>query len=257
MTSAASENPQSVLTQPTRARLFARLSRLGRPSGTVELAAELGLHPSGVRVHLERLHAAGLIVRERRPQPRGRPRDSWQIATDGVPRHDPPDAYQQLARLLVASIPPRPARLREVERSGQELGRQLMGSAGSAATAEETLARVFTVLGFAPQREHANAATTVFKLGSCPYREAARENPSVVCALHRGLTIGLLERLDPAGTLKTFLPTDPDRAGCLIEVQGLDARRSTSRRRGVGPSPQHSPPRAATPSSGGAPSLSP
>src|SRR5207248_9613254 len=113
----------------------------GRPSGTAELAVELGLHPSGVRVHLERLHAAGLIVRERLPQPRGRPRDSWQIATDGVPSHDPPDAYRQLARLLVASIPPRPARLREVERSGQELGRQLLGG-GRAATAEETLAQV-------------------------------------------------------------------------------------------------------------------
>ena len=242
MTSAAPESPQSVLTQPTRALLFARLSRLGRASGTVELAAELGLHPSGVRVHLERLHAAGLVVRERLPQPRGRPRDSWQIATDGVPSHDPPDAYQQLARLLVASIPPRPARLREVERAGQELGRQLLGR-GRAATAEETLAQVFTVLGFAPQREHAKPATTVFKLGSCPYREAARENPSVVCALHRGLTIGLLQRLDPPGKLKTFLPSDPDRAGCLIEVQGLDERRAPSRRRRKSPTPQHPPSR--------------
>jgi predicted ArsR family transcriptional regulator len=246
VTSATSESPQSVLTQPTRARLFARLSRLGRPSGTVELAAELGLHPSGVRVHLERLHAAGLIVRERQPQPRGRPRDSWQIASDRVPSHDPPDAYQQLARLLVASIPARPARLREVERSGQELGRQLLRR-GGAATAEETLARLFTVLGFAPQREQANAATTVFKLGSCPYREAARENPSVVCALHRGITIGLLQRLDPAGRLKAFLPSDPDRGGCLIEVQGLDGRRAPSRRRRESPTPQHPPPRGATP----------
>jgi hypothetical protein len=44
----------NVPVQPTRARLFARLSHLDRRAGTDELAAELALHPRGVRVHLER-----------------------------------------------------------------------------------------------------------------------------------------------------------------------------------------------------------
>jgi predicted ArsR family transcriptional regulator len=76
MASGGSNGPGDVLAQPTRARLFAHLARLGCPTGTDELAAELGLHPSGVRVHLERLHAAGLIARKRVPQTIGRPRDS-------------------------------------------------------------------------------------------------------------------------------------------------------------------------------------
>src|SRR5579863_1401228 len=47
--------PGDALSQPTRARVFALLGDLHRPAPTEELAAELKLHPNGVRLHLERL----------------------------------------------------------------------------------------------------------------------------------------------------------------------------------------------------------
>ena len=218
--SGGSDSPGDVLAQPTRARLFAHLARLGHPAGTDELASELGLHASGVRVHLERLHSAGLIARERVPQPVGRPRDSWSIAPDALPSGEPRDAYSRLARWLARSIPPRPGRLREVERAGRELGRELAPSRGRA-EAEETMGRTLTALGFAPQRQPATTGRVVFRLGNCPYREAVRANQPVVCTLHRGLTRGLLDQLDPAARLADFVPEDPDRAGCLIEVEGF------------------------------------
>jgi predicted ArsR family transcriptional regulator len=84
------------------------------------------------------------------------------------------------------------------------------------------MGRTLTALGFAPQRERAAAATVRFRLGSCPYRDAVHENQPVVCALHRGLTLGLLDRLASAASLKAFVPNDPDRAGCTIEIAGLD-----------------------------------
>lgn len=208
-----------VLAQPTRARLFAHLARLGHPVATNELAAELGLHPSGVRVHLERLRNAGLIARERVPQPLGRPRDSWSIAADALPGAQPPDAYRQLARWLALSIPGRPGRRREVERAGRELGRELPATRGSG-PAEERMGRTLTALGFAPQRE-TTQGRVAFRLGNCPYRDAVHENQPVVCALHRGLTRGLLDQLDPAARLVSFVAEDPDRAGCLIEVEGF------------------------------------
>jgi predicted ArsR family transcriptional regulator len=210
-----------VLAQPTRARLFAHLAALGRPAGTDELAAELGLHPSGVRVHLDRLRAAGLIDRERSPQALGRPRDSWTIAPDALPGGEPPDAYAQLARWLARSIPARPGRLREVERAGRELGRELQPTRGGS-SAEETMGRALTTLGFAPQRESTGTTRVTFRLGNCPYREAVHENQPVVCALHRGLTRGLLDGVAPASRLADFVPQDPDLAGCLIEVDGFD-----------------------------------
>ncbi|HEX8977315.1 MAG TPA: helix-turn-helix domain-containing protein [Solirubrobacteraceae bacterium] len=215
-----SDAPGDVLAQPTRARLFAHLAHLGHPAGTNELAAELGLHPSGVRVHLQRLHGAGLIARQRVPQSVGRPRDNWSIAPDALPGAQPPGAYRQLARWLAHSIPGRPGRLREVERAGRELGRELPSPRGPG-PAEERMGRTLTALGFAPRREPANGGVA-FRLGNCPYREAARESQPVVCALHRGLTRGLLDRLEPTARLTSFVPEDPDRAGCLIEVEGLE-----------------------------------
>jgi len=209
------------LAQPTRARLFARLSSLGGPASTDELAARLGLHPSGVRVHLERLEAAGLISRERASQPRGRPRDSWSVAPDARPGGEPPDAYRRLARWLARSIPPRPGRLREIERAGRELGRELpRDRAGS--PPEEAMGRSLTALGFAPQREPGEMGRVVYRLGNCPYREAVRENQPVVCTLHRGLTLGVLDEIEPSALLTKFIPEDPDRAGCVIEVEGFD-----------------------------------
>jgi predicted ArsR family transcriptional regulator len=215
------EGRSDVLAQPTRARLFARLASLGRPVGTDELAVELGLHPSGVRVHLERLRSAGLIARDRVSQPLGRPRDNWSIAPDALPGGDPPDAYRRLARWLARSIPSRPGRLREMERAGRALGQELAPARGPSG-AEEAMGRILTVLGFAPQRERPKTEEVVFRLGSCPYREAVRENQPVVCALHRGLTRGLLDGLAPSARIRGFVPEDPDQAGCLIEIEGFD-----------------------------------
>lgn len=220
MASGESDGPGDVLAQPTRARLFARLAGLGRPASTDQLAGELGLHPSGVRVHLERMQAAGLISRDREPQPVGRPRDSWSIAADARPGGEPPDAYRQLARWLARSIPTNPHRLREVERTGRQLGREL-AAAGDRSRPGEALGRTLTALGFAPQRKRMGTAV-LFTLGNCPYREAVRDNQRAVCALHRGLTLGLLDELDARARLRSFIPQDPQSAGCLIEVEGLD-----------------------------------
>lgn len=111
-----------------------------------------------------------------------------------------------------------------MERAGRELGRELQPTRGRAeadAEAEETMGRALTALGFAPKRQPTAAGRVLFKLGNCPYREAVRENQPVVCALHRGLTCGLLDQVDPRARLTSFVPEDPDRAGCLIEVAGF------------------------------------
>jgi predicted ArsR family transcriptional regulator len=215
------DGPVDVLAQPTRARLFSRLASLGRSAGTDQLAAELGLHPSGVRVHLERLRSAGLVTRERVRQPLGRPRDYWSIAPDALPAGEPPDAYRRLARWLARSIPARPARLRDVERVGRELGRELVADGGLAGS-DETMGRILTALGFAPQRERTKPEQVRFCLGNCPYREAVRENQPVVCGLHRGLTRGLLDELAPSARLAAFVPEDPDHAGCTITIDGFE-----------------------------------
>jgi predicted ArsR family transcriptional regulator len=214
-----SANPDNVLAQATRARLFALLGDLGRPAPTEELAQRLGLHPNGVRIHLERLLEAGLVVRRRASQGRGRPPHEWSISAEATPGGVPPQAYGDLARWLARAIPPRPSRLREVERAGRDIGREIAPT--GAASTEEALRDTLTALGFQPVLERGPEDRLSCCLRNCPYRNSVKENQEVVCTLHRGITRGVLEILEPAAQLVGFVPHDPDTAGCEIEIEGV------------------------------------
>jgi predicted ArsR family transcriptional regulator len=209
------------LAQPTRARLFELLAELRRPAGTDELARQLGLHPNGVRMHLERLETAGLVVRgrERVPNRRGRPRDAWSISPEARPGGDPPTAYADLGRWLVRAIASSGVRARDVEAAAREIGRKL-APPGGGATADEQVHGVLVAMGFQPRRRLDSKSTLTYCLENCPYRAAVREKQAVVCGLHRGMTRGLLEQVAPGTRLAAFVPKDPDAAGCEITVRG-------------------------------------
>ena len=204
------------LAQPTRARVLDLLHELGGAATSEELAARLSRHRSGVRVHLERLEAAGLVERRRVRQARGRPRDMWSISAAERRARGRPDASAELAGWLAAAIPARPGRLREVEAAGRRLGQRL-AEADAELPLEDRFEQVFAALGFEPRSRPADGGMC-FELGNCPYRSAVRANQPVVCTLHRGLTRGLLDRHAPHSALRSFVPKDPDRAGCLIEI---------------------------------------
>lgn len=210
--------PGDVLAQPTRARLFARLGELGRAASTDELANELGLHRNGIRMHLDRLADAGLVVRERERRPQGRPRDAWSINPDARPGGNPPTAYADLGRWLVRSISTTRSRVRDIESSGREIGRELAAE-GPTSTADG-MREVLGRLGFRPASKVDREGVLTYTLANCPYRDAVRENQTVVCALHRGLTRGLLDEMSPRTKLVGFLPKDPYAAGCLIQLRG-------------------------------------
>lgn len=210
--------PNDALVQPTRARLFTLLTDLRRPAGTEEMAECLGLHPNGVRIHLERLREAGLVSRERVRQARGRPRDMWAMAADARPSGDPPTAYADLGRWLAGFISPGKTTLRAVESTGREIGRELAPQGGSS-TDEEKLHAAFVSLGFQPEREATSPGELTYRLHNCPYRDAVREGQAVVCTLHRGITRGLLDEISPSTKLAGFVPEDPYTAGCLIELR--------------------------------------
>ena len=213
------------LVQPTRARLFSLLAELRRPAGTEELAERLELHPNGVRAHLDRLRDAGLVARQRIRQPRGRPRDMWMIASDARPGGEAPSGYAQLGGWLARALPSSRASLRRVEATGREIGRALAPQ--SDAPDDERMYAALTSLGFQPRLEDGHT----YVLCNCPYRDAARESPEVVCGLHRGMTRGLLDAIAPSNKLARFVPNDPDQAGCRIELaDGLAVSASPPRR---------------------------
>src|SRR6185312_10034678 len=207
---------QDALAQPTRARLFALLGSLHRPAPTEELAERVGLHPNGVRVHLERLAEDGLVVRHRERRARGRPRDAWSINPDAQPGGDPPTAYAELARWLLRTLLTVHTRTRDVEAVGREIGRDLpVGD--EAVPAEQRFHDMLATLGFQPEREPA-ADRLTYRLRNCPYRAVVHERQQLICGLHRGVTRGLLDSIDAKTKLSGFEPKDPDQAGCLVEL---------------------------------------
>lgn len=161
---------------------------------------------------------AGLLVHRRVSGPRGRPRDEWAISPGAQPGGERPEAYGALARWLARAIPPNSRRLAEVEATGREIGREL---APGASSPQQAIADVMTALGFQPEIEPSASGGIACTLRNCPYRDSVRENQPVICRLHRGLVRGLLDRVAPDATLERFVPHDPDRAGCEVEIANL------------------------------------
>lgn len=273
-----SARPGDALAQPTRARVFALLGELNRPASTEELAAELGMHPNGVRLHLERLREEGLLQRRRERRPRGRPRDSWAISPNAQPGGDPPTGYATLSRWLVKALVTSGAMTEDMEETGRLIGRG-MASDHAGPRDDQMLFDTLTTLGFQPERaattgDHEaattaghDAATTAgheaattagdeaattagdeaattagdeaayaggapqehvtYVLRNCPYRQAVHERQPLVCALHRGLTSGLVDAMEAGSELAGFEAKDPDLAGCMIRL-GRPSRRPRS-----------------------------
>lgn len=209
------------LISPTRAQLFEELASLRRPATTQELAGRIGRHPNSVRKQLQHLGEAGLVECREVRQARGRPRHVWAIPAKALPGGQPPQAHGQLSRWLARAIGSGPA-LARVELEGRRIGHEL---------APQPLARALPMamhdalaaLGFSPATAGTQDGIIRHTLGNCPYRDAVRENQAAVCTLHRGITLGLIDRLQPGARLVGFVAKDPDKAGCLIDVAVADA----------------------------------
>jgi predicted ArsR family transcriptional regulator len=158
----------------------------------------------------------GFVIRERVKQAHGRPRDSWTISPQAHPGGRRPSAFAELALWLARSIEASPARIREIERNGGDIGRELAPPPSGDPAAD--LRDAFSALGFEPELERGETGFSC-RLGNCPYRDAASENPSLICNLHRGITAGVLEVISPEAKLAEFTPHNPDQAGCKVAVR--------------------------------------
>lgn len=179
---------------PSRTALLETLQAQPEPTSLPALVAATGLHANTVREHLDGLVRSGLASRHSAP-PSGRGRPGWLYEATPHSEDDPRPEYAGLAAALAAVIVRTSATpAEEARRAGVDWGRRLAHDAGAREAGEETARRavagIFDDMGFAPESDDDLAE---LRLTRCPLLEAAHQHPEVVCAVHLGITEGVLE----------------------------------------------------------------
>lgn len=172
------------------------------PLTVAEVAAALGVHATTARFHLERLEARGAVVSEAAgPAGRGRPARRYRLL-------DVVDARTRMIEALAEAMDgPGTSRAR-AEAAGERWGSDLPLPTGLPMTAVTT---TFAELGFAPA-----PSDDGLRLRACPFLDAARRNPEVVCGVHLGVARAVTQLAGGTGdvTLEPFTP-----GGCRLSIQ--------------------------------------
>ncbi|TFC21546.1 ArsR family transcriptional regulator [Cryobacterium algoritolerans] len=234
----------AALASDARRQVLELLMDSGAPLDAAAVAAQVGLHITTVRFHLEQLEGAGLIRRAvERAGARGRPR----ILFTAGPASREDEAKHDLSRALAGALAEdadggRARAIRAGEHWAASFAGELWGSAGEGVA---PLVRILDRLGFDPELEvpigevpgaagpveavpaldgtDAPApdvsAPPVVNLLACPFRADARQAPDVICSVHLGLIRGIAESLghDPEGTeLRPFVGPEL----CQVRLRG-------------------------------------
>ena len=193
----------AALASPIRRSVLEFLIDSGEPLDAAAVAARMNLHVTTARFHLDQLLAARLIQREPdRSGQRGRPR----IRFTAVPASRG-GAQDQLGQALASALAEdddggRSRAIRAGEKWSEAFAGGLAASTGAGAM---PLVELLDQLEFAPELDPAGRSIA---LAACPFREAARDNPGVVCAVHLGLIQRVARTLghdDSAVALRPFV----------------------------------------------------
>lgn len=204
-----SEEYHAALASASRRQVLDALRASPEPLDASAVADQLGLHVTTARFHLDQLTAAGLVQRrvgaEKR---RGRPRLLY--ATGGSVRDE--DAREQLIQVLAAAL----AREEDPDADASNAGRRWAETFEPPDPEDPVpgLVEVFERLGFDPLTD---TEVGTIRLRACPFRDAAREHPEVVCAVHRGLIEQLLDGAAPQARLIPFV--EPEL--CVVALDRL------------------------------------
>ena len=188
------------LSDESRVRILEILHEAEAPLDAQELAQRVGLHVNTVRAHLDVLIEVGLASTrlEERSRP-GRPRMLYR-ANPGAPHEGEPTGYRLLAQVLasyLAETQPDPGAC--AEQAGRVWGGYLVERAApfTSISTQETVQRVVRLLdrfGFRPELRSDKKGHEIL-MKRCPFHDAAKVYPGVVCQVHLGLIRGSLEEL--------------------------------------------------------------
>jgi predicted ArsR family transcriptional regulator len=217
------------------ARRLAIVEALGEgPREVAELARILGVHPTTVRAHLDRLLEAGVLEEEAGvPAGRGRPSRRYRL-------REPLLAGDPEVRLFVGSLV---SLLREAygeqavaaaEEEGLRRGGQLGGSFRQASfeQAVREVVKTLTRLSFDPAPAHQADDTVAIDVRHCPFGVDPHDpDGAIVCAFHEGFVRGLAESMSGQPVGVRLLPfVAPGR--CRVQLSLDTVRRRPGRHEG-------------------------
>ncbi len=194
----------SAFGDPTRRAIYLHV-RAASGATVSDVAAAHSIHPNVARHHLDRLVAAGHLSATTTRRGVGRPAKSYVVTEDSLGAATSTRSQELLVALLESALERLgPARAEEMALDvGLAYGRRLAAEHGApdaqrtATSAMGAIAAALTAHGFAARAElHAGVPSVV--ADACPFGEAASHHP-VLCAVDRGLVVGMLEGLGAAG----------------------------------------------------------
>ena len=246
MTAAEPRHAAGLLASPVRRRLVDTLAHAGTgPRGpgltAAELAAEVGLHVTTVRFHLDQLVAAGLVEAEvRRGGGAGRPRKFYAVAPGSLEDIDPRTevgSLRLLSSLLAQTLTDGASgeSVTPAEAGARWAAEHVPAEPGAPADTPGRwigkLAQMIDVLqewGYTPElRTTDGGRSAEVTLAHCPFLELARANTAVVCGIHRGLIAGSLAQLGETSTRVSLEPF-VDSTTCLAHVSTTTPFRTTA-----------------------------
>ncbi|MCL1871511.1 MAG: helix-turn-helix domain-containing protein [Promicromonosporaceae bacterium] len=208
----------AALASPVRLRVLDVLRAADDAPTAQTLAAELGLHVTTVRFHLDLLEEAGLVAREtRRAARRGRPAVHYALVDDApTPGPGVDEAREEMIGALAEALAsPDAARPDAARAAGRRWAERLPAPVTDARSA---VADVFARLGFGPEPDGEDLA-----LHTCPFRSAAQAHPQVVCQVHLGLAEGLAARARDGGAVQVGLRPFVEPDLCVVRLHSAGA----------------------------------
>jgi predicted ArsR family transcriptional regulator len=205
--SAAVSAVTSAFGDPTRRDIYMFVRSRGEGVTAAAVAEQFDLHPNVARHHLEKLTAGGyLTVELARHETAGRPSKRYRAGELDTSLNFPPRRDDLLATLLARALemldPGDAAAMAEAV--GYDYGLALAArmtpdadaGAGhrSVRAALATVADALTAHGFAAHAE-ATGGTLQIVAEQCPFGDAAKKYPHVVCSVDRGMIRGMLAGL--------------------------------------------------------------
>lgn len=213
----------ALLRNPLRRSLYNYVRSQDREVGRDEAARAVGAGRDVVASHLDKLAEIGLLevsfrrLGERRGPGAGRPAKMYRASGRGVELSVPPRRYRLLAELFAAAIEDsdgdvEDALSRKASELGRSFGRPAGQGVGAAASREDVLAALMSVLsehGYEPVPE----GRQVF-LRNCPFRALVDAHAELVCQVNLTLVASMIEGLRGDGMQAAAMA--PDGTCCVV-----------------------------------------